>query len=336
VDDSHSSSGSESVDVECIDIFSSSSSSEHLATKESDHSSSSSSDNESDEEESLPGAWKVRSLTNEDSDISSTSSSIVDSDSDEDVDNNKESFSIENEELDRTTKMLQHLNKDKLQKVQQFIKSLDSTNMAELSKKVRNYEKEKTSPPMDLSQQSITPSEVLSLGLNYVGFDYRRQASASEDLNIRRFISFYGAPPQALAPLFKDIREMFQKERPACRDLLITCNWLKGYDLMHVLEGRWGYCEDYLRPIIKRCQGMMQALRRRKMKFVKSKALVIGNIDTVRPTMSFFIISLYSSEYSLLRLPSFFALQVSLNSPFFALKFFIMVSIYPLNLRRWY
>jgi len=93
VDDSHSSSGSESVDVECIDIFSSSSSSEHLATKESDHSSSSSSDNESDEEESLPGAWKVRSLTNEDSDISSTSSSIVDSDSDEDVDNNKENQS---------------------------------------------------------------------------------------------------------------------------------------------------------------------------------------------------------------------------------------------------
>ena len=254
-DDSHSSSGSESADVECIDISSSSSSSEHLATEESDHSSSSSSsDNESDEEESLPGAWKVRNLTNEDSDISSTSSSI-DSDSDEDVDNSKEPFSIKNEELDRTTNMLQLLNKDKLQKVQQFIKSLDSTNMAELSKKVSNYEK--SSSPMDLSQQSITPSDVLSLGLNYVGFDYRRQASASEDLNIRRFISFYGAPPQALAPLFKDIREMFQKERPTCRDLLITCNWLKGYDLMHVLEGRWGYCEDYLRPRIKRCQELL-------------------------------------------------------------------------------
>jgi hypothetical protein len=165
-DDSHSSSGSESADVECIDISSSSSSSEHLATEESDHSSSSSSsDNESDEEESLPGAWKVRNLTNEDSDISSTSSSI-DSDSDEDVDNSKEPFSIKNEELDRTTNMLQLLNKDKLQKVQQFIKSLDSTNMAELSKKVSNYEK--SSSPMDLSQQSITPSDVLSLGLNYV------------------------------------------------------------------------------------------------------------------------------------------------------------------------
>ncbi len=74
---------------------------------------------------------------------------------------------------------------------------------------------------------------------------------------------------------------MFEEDNPTCRDLLMACNWLKGYDSMHVLEGRWGNCEDYMRPRIKRCQGMMQALRREKMKFVDSEAIVVANVDTV-------------------------------------------------------
>ena len=114
----------------------------------------------------------------------------------------------------------------------------------------------------------ITLSTVLSSGLSYVGFDTRRQAGASDDLNIRRFIAFYGAPPKALVPLFNDIREMHPQQCPSCEDLFMTCNWLKGYDLMHVLEGRWGYCEDYIRLRISKCKAMMQALRRKKMKFV--------------------------------------------------------------------
>jgi hypothetical protein len=155
---------------------------------------------------------------------------------------------------------------------------LNSTNTAKLSL-LAKFDLAPSSN--DLSQQAITPSTILSSGLYYAGFDSRRQASARKDLNDRRFIAFYGAPPEALVPLFKDIREMFHEESPTCRDLFLTCNWLKCYDVMHVLEGRWGNCEDYMSPRIKRCQEMMQALRRKKMKFVDSNAIVVANVDTV-------------------------------------------------------
>ena len=120
--------------------------------------------------------------------------------------------------FDRTTKMFQHLNGDELKKNKKFIKSLDATNTDKLPTLSTS---KKTSSQMDLSQQAITPSTILSVGLQYVGFDSRRQASASKDLNIERFISFYGAPPEALAPLFRENRNMFQEDNPMCRNLLI-------------------------------------------------------------------------------------------------------------------
>ena len=133
----------------------------------------------------------------------------------------------------------------------------------------------------DLTIQSITPSKILSLGLSLVGFSAERQASARKELNIRRFISFYGAPPTALAPLFIDVKVLRKEDCPTCEDLFMTCNWLKCYDTMHVLEGRWGYCEDYMRPRIMRCQKIMQALRKQKMNFVDSDTKITASLDTV-------------------------------------------------------
>ena len=184
--------------------------------------------------------------------------------------------------LERTMKLLQNLSVENLKHVEHFIKSLDAKDTP---KPTPHFVKE---PLPDLSQQSITPPKILSLGLSYVGFSIRRQASVREELNNRRFISFYGAPPQALAPLFRDVRDMFQQERPTCEDLFMTCNWLKCYDVMHVLEGRWGYCEDYMRPRIIRCQQMMQALRRQKMKFIQSATLITASLDTVTFTVQEF------------------------------------------------
>jgi hypothetical protein len=153
--------------------------------------------------------------------------------------------------LERIMKRLQNLSVENLKHVEHFIKRLDAKDTP---KSTPHFVKELLP---DLTQQSITPPKILSLGLSHVGFDIHRQASAREELNSKRFISFYGAPPQALAPLFRDVRDMFRQERPTCEDLLMTCNWLKCYDVMHVLEGRWGYCEDYIRPRIKRCQQMI-------------------------------------------------------------------------------
>ena len=193
----------------------------------------------------------------------------------------------EDSELVTTTKMLQELNDEKLRKVQHFIRSLDSTTTKTKISSSHPKDKKTYSIPKTI-QQSITPAALLSEGLNYVGFNDTRQALSRKDLNKRRFIAFFGAPPEALAPLFKDIRDMFPEEPPTCRDLLLTCNWLKGYDLMHVLEGRWGNCEDYMRPKIYRCQQMMQALQKEKMKFVDSNAVVVANVDTVSFTVQEF------------------------------------------------
>ena len=184
--------------------------------------------------------------------------------------------------LERIMKRLQNLSVENLKHVEHFIKRLDAKDTP---KSTPHFVKELLP---DLTQQSITPPKILSLGLSHVGFDIHRQASAREELNSKRFISFYGAPPQALAPLFRDVRDMFRQERPTCEDLLMTCNWLKCYDVMHVLEGRWGYCEDYIRPRINRCQQMMQDLRRQKMKFVQSDTLITASLDTVTFTVQEF------------------------------------------------
>jgi hypothetical protein len=82
--------------------------------------------------------------------------------------------------LERTMKLLQNLSVENLKHVEHFIKSLDAKDTP---KPTPHFVKE---PLPDLSQQSITPPKILSLGLYYVGFSIRRQASAREDLNNRR------------------------------------------------------------------------------------------------------------------------------------------------------
>ena len=200
----------------CIDLSSSSSASNGHG--------SASSDSESDNGDSLPGAWKARSLKNDDdSDNDSTSSSNEDSESDSDEDGVNTKQNYYDEELDRTRRMLERLDGGELKKVQQFINGLNATN----KKKTPAPPKcEKTTLHSDLSQEAITPANLLSVGLQHVGFDPRRQASANNVLNVERFIAFYGAPPEALAPLFRDVRNMFKEEKVTCRDLFIACNFL--------------------------------------------------------------------------------------------------------------
>jgi len=82
--------------------------------------------------------------------------------------------------LERKMKLIQNLSMETLKHVEHFIKSLDAKDTP---KPTPHFVKE---PLPDLSQQSITPPKILSLGLYYVGFSIRRQASAREELNNRR------------------------------------------------------------------------------------------------------------------------------------------------------
>ena len=129
--------------------------------------------------------------------------------------------------LERIMKRLQNLSVENLKHVEHSIKRLDAKDTP---KSTPHFVKELLP---DLTQQSITPPKILSLGLSHVGFDIHRQASAREELNSKRFISFYGAPPQALAPLFRDVRDMFRPRRKGtvrvcCRRVRIVKGWRCG------------------------------------------------------------------------------------------------------------
>ena len=153
-------------------------------------------------------------------DVALSSSSSYDDSSSEESDSDDDSPKINNnsfpdkiigggneEELeDRTIKMLQNLSKDEHLQVQQFIQNLNSADSSKPA-----APRLKKVPPNDLLQDQITWSSILSLGLSLVGFNSRRQASAREELNINRFISFFGTRPQALAPLSKMSKSCFLK-----------------------------------------------------------------------------------------------------------------------------
>jgi hypothetical protein len=120
--------------------------------------------------------------------ISSFSDSSEESDREEYVEESLFSPSSESDDeekgdyvaLERKMKLLQNLSMETLKHVEHFIKSLDAKDTP---KPTPHFVKE---PLPDLSQQSITPPKILSLGLYYVGFSIRRQASAREELNNRR------------------------------------------------------------------------------------------------------------------------------------------------------
>jgi hypothetical protein len=85
---------------------------------------------------------------------------------------------------------------------------------------------------------------VLKLGLKLVGFAEDRQGS--ESINLRRFRAFFGIGPVAVAALYNDIKH---DHRIQANRLLMALNFLKLYDLEHVLAGRWGINEKTLREL---------------------------------------------------------------------------------------
>ena len=87
---------------------------------------------QSDDESSSSSASEIEYYrTSHQSDDDSSSSSASESDDDISTSSASEKDSVDNDErmtdLDRTTRMLQHLTGEKLRKVQEFIKSLDSS-----------------------------------------------------------------------------------------------------------------------------------------------------------------------------------------------------------------
>ena len=127
---------------------------------------------------------------------------------------------------------------------------------------------------------TITSSGLLFCGLGYAGFDQKRQENVKEATNVRRFVAFYGVPNTALTPLFIDVMDRYPDT--IMKDLLMTVNWLKGYDTHEVLAGRWGYCEEYIAPRVKEYARKIQSFAKDKIRLpLDSRRKLVASLDTV-------------------------------------------------------
>ena len=93
------------------------------------------------------------------------------------------------------------------------------------------------------SPHLVNCADMLSIGLSYAGFDRQRQASVNLDSNIERFKDHYGLPPKTVSSVYNDLGNEF--DDIIVKDFTMTLKWFKGYDVKHVLDGRWQYCEKY-------------------------------------------------------------------------------------------
>jgi len=89
-----------------------------------------------------------------------------------------------------------------------------------------------------------TEAEMLRLGLSLVGFGEKRQG-VSPKLNISRFRAHYGIGPKATSKMLADLRKSYPGANGV--DYFMMLNFWKGYDVEHVLSGRWGLCEETAR-----------------------------------------------------------------------------------------
>lgn len=125
-----------------------------------------------------------------------------------------------------------------------------------------------------------TQPNILFVGLVFAGFDSKRQRKVGLKRNTRRFLSFYGVEPLTIKALFADLRSSYPKLLFV--NLMMTINWFKLYDSEPVLEGRWGFCAEYIGPKLKETSEMIQSLVKKKIKFeYDPEDVLIMTLDTV-------------------------------------------------------
>jgi hypothetical protein len=113
--------------------------------------------------------------------------------------------------------------------------------------------------------EMLTVPDLICAGLLFAGFDKQLQYKAGIRLTLRRFKAFFGEDPAALVPLFSDLKNKYPLIK--LKDYLMTLNWFKGYDSLHVLAGRWKQCENYISSSINRTGTTIQSLKSNKIKF---------------------------------------------------------------------
>jgi len=97
---------------------------------------------------------------------------------------------------------------------------------------------------VDRDISSLNEEILLFDGLRFVGYDETSLKQVMVEENVERFKSFYGVAPSSLVPFLKDL----QDAHPTIiyRDVMMTCNFLKGDSLKRCMEPLWGRNKKYI------------------------------------------------------------------------------------------
>ena len=111
----------------------------------------------------------------------------------------------------------------------------------------------------------ITTSDVLSIGLAFVGFEKEHRERVVHALNEQRFIAHFEVPPDAVLLCFTYLKDKYPDVD--CKEVLMSLNWWKTYDVEHVLSGRWGFGEKQIREKVKDNSFKIASLKSLKTRF---------------------------------------------------------------------
>ena len=177
----------------------------------------------------------------------------------------------------QTTKSSRSLNQD-ITKIKSIL--LDIQNPG-IKTALEGILKDQMCKSKQQKNDTLTHTEVLSLGLSLVGFDRARQNKVCTVKNSERFKAFFGKLPPTLLHLFLDLRSKFPDTQ--INIFLMTMNWFTLYEPLPVLAGRWLFCEDYIGKKVKECGAMIASLMSTKIKFLfeNTNRVFVSSFDCV-------------------------------------------------------
>lgn len=156
-----------------------------------------------------------------------------------------------------------------------------------------NVKKKSTAPPRialdrgnhyqvkrDIS--SLTEEDLLYDGLRFVGYDETSMKQVKVEENVARFKSFYGVAPSTLLPFLKDLKN----EHPNIdyRNVMMTCNFLKGDEVKRCMEPKWGRNKSYIGRTVRQYTKMFASLKYLKIKMEfddGDKNIIVYTVDGV-------------------------------------------------------
>jgi hypothetical protein len=117
----------------------------------------------------------------------------------------------------------------------------------------------------------VTENEMLSVGLQYIGFDVTKRFNVRESTNIDRFRSAYGASPLVCSLIFCDVQEQEIGEatisKPKVKHFLMSMHWLKRYPVESIMSSTFKLHEETIRIKVSQFVAAIQALKMYKVCF---------------------------------------------------------------------